>query len=45
MHARIKLVTAALFLCEQVRSITGEKVLRILRGSGLAPALPEDLYQ
>jgi len=28
----------------QVRAITGTKILRILRGSGLAPALPEDLY-
>jgi len=28
----------------QVRSVTGNKVLRILRGLGLAPELPEDLY-
>jgi len=28
----------------QVRSITNEKVLRLLRTAGLAPALPEDLY-
>ncbi|KAJ9059250.1 ribosomal 40S subunit protein S13 [Entomophthora muscae] len=29
----------------QVRSITGTKILRILKGNGLAPAIPEDLYQ
>lgn len=28
----------------QVRSITGSKVLRILKAQGLAPELPEDLY-
>eukprot|EP00043_Microstomoeca_roanoka_P020670 m.253655 g.253655 ORF g.253655 m.253655 type:complete len:154 (-) comp17261_c0_seq1:134-595(-) len=28
----------------QVKSITGTKVLRILKASGLAPELPEDLY-
>jgi small subunit ribosomal protein S13e len=28
----------------QVRSITGSKVLRILKASGLAPDVPEDLY-
>jgi small subunit ribosomal protein S13e len=28
----------------QVGSITGSKVLRILKGSGLAPEIPEDLY-
>ncbi|KAG1464821.1 hypothetical protein G6F46_003050 [Rhizopus delemar] len=28
----------------QVRSITGNKVLRILKSSGLAPEVPEDLY-
>jgi len=28
----------------QVSSVTNSKVLRILRGQGLAPALPEDLY-
>ena len=28
----------------QVRSLTGNKVLRILKAQGLAPALPEDLY-
>ena len=29
----------------QVKSITGTKVLRILKGAGLAPEIPEDLYQ
>ncbi|CAO3698727.1 unnamed protein product [Rhizopus stolonifer] len=28
----------------QVRSITGNKILRILKSSGLAPEVPEDLY-
>jgi len=28
----------------QVASITGSKILRILKASGLAPELPEDLY-
>ena len=28
----------------QVRSVTGNKVLRILKGNGLAPQIPEDLY-
>lgn len=28
----------------QVRSITGSKVLRILKANGLAPDVPEDLY-
>ena len=28
----------------QVRSITGSKVLRLLKAQGLAPELPEDLY-
>ena len=28
----------------QVRSITGNKILRILKSAGLAPELPEDLY-
>ena len=28
----------------QVKSITGSKVLRILKKNGLAPELPEDLY-
>ena len=28
----------------QVSTVTGSKVLRILRGSGLAPEIPEDLY-
>lgn len=28
----------------QVKSVTGNKVLRILKKSGLAPAIPEDLY-
>ena len=27
-----------------VRSITGSKILRILKGAGLAPEIPEDLY-
>lgn len=29
----------------QVKSITGTKVLRILKSHGLAPEIPEDLYQ
>jgi small subunit ribosomal protein S13e len=28
----------------QVKSVTGNKVLRILKSSGQAPTLPEDLY-
>eukprot|EP00878_Enallax_costatus_P041880 GHUV01048795.1.p2 GENE.GHUV01048795.1~~GHUV01048795.1.p2 ORF type:complete len:152 (-),score=40.52 GHUV01048795.1:89-544(-) len=28
----------------QVTSVTGSKVLRILKGAGLAPEIPEDLY-
>jgi small subunit ribosomal protein S13e len=28
----------------QVKSVTGSKVLRILKKSGLAPSIPEDLY-
>ena len=28
----------------QVKSITGSKILRILKKSGLAPEIPEDLY-
>ena len=28
----------------QVKSITGSKILRILKKEGLAPSLPEDLY-
>ncbi|XP_078441671.1 small ribosomal subunit protein uS15-like [Wolffia australiana] len=29
----------------QVRSVTGNKILRILKAQGLAPEIPEDLYQ
>ena len=28
----------------QVKSVTGSKILRILKSNGLAPSLPEDLY-
>jgi len=28
----------------QVKSVTGSKILRILRAQGLAPEIPEDLY-
>ena len=28
----------------QVKSVTGNKILRILKKAGLAPAIPEDLY-
>ncbi|GLI79103.1 ribosomal 40S subunit protein S13 [Penicillium ochrochloron] len=28
----------------QVKIVTGNKILRILKGNGLAPELPEDLY-
>ncbi|KAG6531894.1 hypothetical protein ZIOFF_005729 [Zingiber officinale] len=28
----------------QVKSVTGSKILRILKGHGLAPEIPEDLY-
>ncbi|KAF1997623.1 hypothetical protein P154DRAFT_524663 [Amniculicola lignicola CBS 123094] len=28
----------------QVRVVTGNKILRILKGNGLAPEIPEDLY-
>jgi len=28
----------------QVKSVTGNKILRILKSNGLAPELPEDLY-
>mmetsp|Transcript_6171 Transcript_6171/g.6339 ORF Transcript_6171/g.6339 Transcript_6171/m.6339 type:complete len:152 (-) Transcript_6171:90-545(-) len=29
----------------QVKSVTGNKILRILKKAGLAPEIPEDLYQ
>ena len=29
----------------QVKSVTGNKILRILKKSGLAPEIPEDLYE
>jgi small subunit ribosomal protein S13e len=29
----------------QVKSVTGQKVVRILKAAGLAPEIPEDLYQ
>jgi len=28
----------------QVKSVTGQKILRLLKKAGLAPSLPEDLY-
>jgi len=28
----------------QVKNVTGNKILRILKANGLAPELPEDLY-
>ncbi|KAI1329556.1 40S ribosomal protein S13 [Xylariaceae sp. FL0255] len=28
----------------QVKAVTGNKILRILKGNGLAPEIPEDLY-
>nr|CAN68284.1 hypothetical protein VITISV_010941 [Vitis vinifera] len=28
----------------QVKSVTGSKILRVLKGHGLAPEIPEDLY-
>ena len=28
----------------QVKNVTGQKILRLLKRNGLAPALPEDLY-
>ncbi|WZZ00394.1 hypothetical protein YC2023_072722 [Brassica napus] len=28
----------------QVKSVTGNKILRILKAHGLAPEIPEDLY-
>ena len=28
----------------QVKSVTGNKILRILKVAGLAPTIPEDLY-
>lgn len=28
----------------QVRFVTGNKILRVLKAKGLAPAIPEDLY-
>ncbi|CAB4442024.1 unnamed protein product [Rhizophagus irregularis] len=28
----------------QVKSVTGNKILRILKSNGLAPEIPEDLY-
>ena len=45
----VVVVIASLFLAcvyasPQVRSVTSNKVLRILKGSGLAPEIPEDLY-
>ena len=29
----------------QVKAVTGNKILRILKKNGLAPEIPEDLYQ
>ena len=29
----------------QVRAVAGQKILRLLKKAGVAPALPEDLYQ
>ncbi|KAL2825318.1 ribosomal S13/S15 N-terminal domain-containing protein [Aspergillus cavernicola] len=29
----------------QVKTVTGNKILRILKSNGLAPEIPEDLYQ
>ena len=29
----------------QVKSVTGNKILRILKTAGMAPEIPEDLYQ
>lgn len=29
----------------QVKNVTGNKILRILKSNGLAPEIPEDLYQ
>ncbi|KAL9658617.1 hypothetical protein ABK040_006154 [Willaertia magna] len=29
----------------RVKSVTGKKILRILKANGLAPEIPEDLYQ
>ena len=31
-------------MVDQVRFITGNKILRILKGKGMAPELPEDCY-
>lgn len=28
----------------QVKSVTGQKIMRLLKANGLAPSLPEDLY-
>jgi small subunit ribosomal protein S13e len=28
----------------QVRSVTGQKILRILKANGMGPEIPEDLY-
>ncbi len=28
----------------QIKNVTGNKIVRILRGNGLAPEIPEDLY-
>ncbi len=30
--------------CVQVKSVTGSKILRVLKRNGLGPSLPEDLY-
>ena len=37
-------MTAHLLPRVQVRSVTGQKILRILKAAGLAPEIPEDLY-
>merc|ERR1719199_253220 len=42
--SQIGVVLRDSFGVPQVSSVTGTKILRILRTAGLAPQLPEDLY-
>lgn len=42
--SQIGVVLRDLHCVAQVKNVTGNKILRILKGNGLAPEIPEDLY-
>merc|ERR1712032_1345696 len=42
--SRIGVTLRDSFGVPQVKSVTGNKILRVLKTNGLAPGLPEDLY-